>query len=163
MLQCPSADLALPVHVGMGQAIVGTAPTRFVAVLGSCVVISMYSAAHKLGILGHVVLPHTNHPTAMPTKYADIATPYILGLLAEHQIGPMDVVAKVAGGASMFGESGIPIGKANADAVLQSLNEAGIRVVATHVGGSAGRRIVFDCNNGAMIIETVGAPPVILD
>jgi chemotaxis protein CheD len=100
----------------------------------------------------------------MPTKYADLAVPYMLAMLVEKEVSPLEIIAKVVGGASMFGENGMPrIGDENVEAVLRSLDELGIRTAGTHVGGTTGRRVDFDCDTGILTVGMVGFPPVILD
>lgn len=163
MFPCSPSDAVNLVHVGMGQAIIGSQPDQLVAVLGSCVALSLYSSEHRKAILGHIVLPHTSHPTTMPVKYADIAVPRMLAVLRMANIQPGEVVAKVAGGACMFGDSGLPrIGESNVAAVLESLRAADIPMAGAHVGGAVGRRIVFDCDSGDLTIETIGHPAITL-
>jgi chemotaxis protein CheD len=100
----------------------------------------------------------------MPTKYADLAVPYMLAMLVEREVSPLEIVAKVVGGASMFGENGMPrIGDENVEAVLRSLDETRIRTAGTHVGGTTGRRIELDCDTGILTVAMVGLPAVVLD
>ena len=56
----------------------------------------------------------------------------------------------------------IVIGDANVETITRLLNIAGIRIAAKDIGGSAGRRICFDCGSGEVTIETVGNPPRVL-
>ncbi len=59
----------------------------------------------------------------------------------------------------MFGSSGpLQIGDANIEAVAQALRTAGIRIAAQDVGGNRGRRVTFECDSGAMIVESAGQP-----
>jgi chemotaxis protein CheD len=76
---------------------------------------------------------------------------------AAHRVG---LVARIAGGASMFGTAGpLQVGLANAEAVTRALSALGIRVAAQDVGGSKGRRIGFNPATGAVVVEIVGQPP----
>jgi chemotaxis protein CheD len=145
--------------VGMGQIVLAEPPTQLTAVLGSCVGVAMYHARRHIGVLAHVVLADSAGRVAAPGKFADTAIPHMLSLLAKEGIPPSAVVAKLAGGACMFGAGGpMMIGDANVDAVLRGLAQAGIRVVAKDVGGTKGRRIALDCRTGGLEIENIGCP-----
>ena len=59
----------------------------------------------------------------------------------------------------MFGSSGpLQIGDANVAAVTRALRTAGIHVTAQDIGGNRGRRVTFQCEDGAMIVESAGQP-----
>jgi chemotaxis protein CheD len=76
---------------------------------------------------------------------------------------PAAVVAKIAGGASMFGSGGpMQIGDANIRAVTDALKAAGIRLAGQDVGGKKGRRVWFHAGTGELTVQIVGGPPHIL-
>jgi len=146
--------------VGMGQIVLARSPARLTAVLGSCIAIALYHRRLELGILGHVVLPHSGGRNDKPGKFADTAVPHMMELLAKHGATPTGLVAKIVGGACMFGKGGpVQIGDANAEVVLKAVRAAGIRIAAKDIGGNTGRRIAFDCASGSLTIERVGHPP----
>ncbi len=146
--------------VGMGQIALARAPIRLSAVLGSCVGVVLHHARLGLGALGHVVLPQASGRSPCSGKFADLAIPEMLRqleLFGAHRVG---VVAKIAGGACMFGSGGpLNIGQNNVEAVTRALLAAGIRVVNEDVGGSKGRRVRFDPSSGKVVVEIVGCPP----
>ncbi len=145
--------------LGMGQAAIAEAPACLASVLGSCIGISLYSGRHKLGAFSHVVLPNANGQIATPGKFADTAIPHMLRLFESRGVQPASLVAKLAGGACMFGADGpLKIGESNAETVRQLLDEARIKVLAQDVGGTCGRRVTFDCQTGLLTVETVGNP-----
>jgi chemotaxis protein CheD len=64
--------------------------------------------------------------------------------------------AKIAGGANIFkfeNNNGPHIGAKNVDAVKMALSTNKIRLVAEDVGGSHGRRIVFNIGTGVATIR----------
>lgn len=143
--------------VGMGQIVVARKPARLSAVLGSCVGVAIYHPRLGVGGLAHVVLPQSNGRSDNPAKFADTAVPALLQELQKHGVPSAGLVAKIAGGACMFQMRGpLQIGEANIQAVRQALAQANIRLVAQHVGGSSGRRIVLDCTDGSLRIEIAG-------
>jgi chemotaxis protein CheD len=112
-----------------------------------------------LGVLGHVVLPHATGTTVYPVKFADTAVPYMLAMLAGRGAKPSTLVAKIAGGACMFGDDKfMQIGRMNIQATQQALAAAGIHIAGEDVGGTVGRRICFDLASGFLIVEPLGHP-----
>jgi chemotaxis protein CheD len=77
--------------------------------------------------------------------------------------GRAGLVAKMAGGACMFGDSGLlQIGPANIEAVRRALAAAGLAPAAEDVGGTKGRRVVFDLARGTLTVEITGLPDKVL-
>jgi chemotaxis protein CheD len=149
--------------VGMGQIVVGRGETRLSAILGSCVGVTLYHAGMKLGAMAHVVLPDSSGRAPCPGKFADSAIPAMLASLGELGARPKTLVAKIVGGAGMFGSGGpLQIGEVNTRAVIAVLDAAGIPIVARDVGGSSGRRAVLDCTSGKITITTVAGPTKVL-
>jgi chemotaxis protein CheD len=109
--------------------------------------------------LAHVILPDSQaRVQAAPGKFADTAVPHMLKLLAQAGAPVSGLVAKLAGGANMFGHNGpLQIGLANGEAVGKALAAAGVRIVAQDIGGNQGRRISLDSATGDMVIEIAGA------
>jgi chemotaxis protein CheD len=155
----PTAD----VPVGMGMATMAVAPARLTAVVGSCLGVAIYCPGPRLGMLAHVVLPWAKGRAANPARYADTAIAHMSAMLA---LGGADVellVAKIAGGACLFGDSdAIGIGEANIDSAVRALEAAGIPLVGREVGGTSGRRLCFDLATGELSVESVGRKMTII-
>ena len=146
-------------NVGMGQAAVATEPACLTTIVGSCIAVVMYSPHDRLGMLSHVVLPHSTGPTVYPAKFADTVVPYMLATLKERGVKLSGVTARVAGGACMFGDcKTMQIGEANTRAVDEALSAAGVRVVGRNVGGTTGRRVGFDLTTGSVTVQCIGQP-----
>lgn len=151
------------VSVGMGQATVIEAPGRLRAILGSCVAVALHHPGLRVGGLAHVVLPKSNGQSGLPGKFADTAVPHLLALMRAAGAAPPRLVAKITGGANMFGHTGpLQIGDKNVEAVLEALAACGVRVVAKDVGGSSGRRVTFAPATGELAVESVGQTPQVL-
>ena len=129
--------------------------------LGSCVGLALYDRRRKIAGLAHVVLPESRGQTQQPGKYADTAVRELLRLLREMADGaPLQVTAKLAGGAKMFGfQSGVTIGDQNIRAVEQLLAAEGITITGRCCGGEHGRRMSLDVASGVVTIQTVGISP----
>jgi chemotaxis protein CheD len=147
------------VAVGIGQAAFAAAPTELTTILGSCIAVTLYSPRHRSGMLSHVVLPHSSGSTTYPAKFADTAVDYMLTELHNRGIRRDGLIAKMAGGACMFGDGKfMQIGETNTQATIIALNEAGIRIVGQDVGGTVGRRICFVLATGDVTVESLGQP-----
>jgi chemotaxis protein CheD len=77
---------------------------------------------------------------------------------------PLRTVAKLAGGANMFNSSGslATIGEQNIKAVERQLEEWKIPVLARHLGGDQGRRMLLDSATGLVTVEIAGLEPTVL-
>jgi len=163
MASCTATDNRKETTVSMGQIAVAEAPDGLKSILGSCIGLAIYHPRKRVGVLGHIVLPKSSGKAALPGKFADLAVPNMLKKLREKGVSTAGLIAKMAGGANMFGKGGpLQIGDANVEAVLRELAAARIRPAGKDVGGTSGRRVVFDCSTGKMTIEVVGEPPRVI-
>ncbi|HTN75385.1 MAG TPA: chemotaxis protein CheD [Pirellulaceae bacterium] len=151
-------------NVGMGQIAIGRDSDELIAVLGSCVGLVLLNPQQRLAVLAHVVLPASSGRAGLPGKYADTAIPEMLDLLASEGQLASGLVAKLAGGANMFGNSSGPmqIGEGNIAAVTKILAQHNIRVIAKDLGGSKGRRVTVNCQTGLVEVEVVGTQTALL-
>ena len=150
--------------VGMGQIILGRAGTTLEAILGSCVGIVLVHPRQHVAVLAHVVLPSSSGRTGSPGKFADTAIPEMLRMLAVEGIPSAGLVAKLAGGSNMFGNTSGPmqVGEANISCITALLAKHNLRLVAKDLGGCKGRRISVDCQTGLVDVEVVGQTKAIL-
>ena len=159
------AEVATPqqkLAVGMGQVVLGAKTDQLTAILGSCIAVAVYHVRTKTAVMAHVVLPMSAGRSGSVGKFADTAVPEMVKRLPQKGIPATTLLAKMAGGACMFGKATGPmqVGDNNAQAVTEALKAANIRLVDQHVGGTKGRRVKFDCQTGNMTIEIAGDRPV---
>lgn len=129
--------------------------------LGSCVGITLYDKIKKIGGMAHVMLPSYKGFEGQNTaKFADSAIIELVNQLARIGAPRASLVAKIAGGAHMFGRTQnsdmLKIGERNAAASLAILKQLGIPVLANDTGGTHGRTIELHIDNGQLNIRTVG-------
>lgn len=157
MTSCTTIPPSQKQNVGMGQITVAKAPALLCSVLGSCVGLVLYHPRFKTGALAHIVLPTASGRGALPGKFADTAVPYMLDEFSKAGIPRQGLVAKIAGGACMFGVSGpLQIGDSNIEAVRALLKAENLRITAEDVGGQKGRRVTLDCETGELLVEIAG-------
>jgi chemotaxis protein CheD len=138
----------------MGELSVAADGRELRTLLGSCVGLALYDRRRKVGGLAHIVLPRARGGTDRPGKFVDTAIPALIKEMAIRSGSEMDLVAKLAGGASMFATSvATNIGRQNIELCDRLLGELGIPIVARHCGGVQGRRMTLNTANGKVVIE----------
>jgi len=149
--------------VGMADLKVAKSPDTLTTLgLGSCVGVTLYDKAKKIGGMAHVMLPtYKGFEGQNIAKFADSAIIELINQLSRIGVSRNAVVAKIAGGAHMFGRTQnndmLKIGERNAAACTAILKQLGIPIVANDTGGSRGRTIELNMENGALKIRSVGA------
>lgn len=145
----PATTLIRETVVGVGEfGVAAGRGTLTTAGLGSCVAVALYAPDARVAALAHVLLPSSQMGRASerPAKFADIAVPLLVRELRRHgATGPL--VAKIAGGARMFGtllSSGVNMGERNVEAVRRALTAAHVTIAAEDVGGEHGRSVSVD-------------------
>jgi len=139
------------IKVKMAGIDYGRAPEVLETLLGSCVGVAVWDRNTKQGGLAHVVLPDSRGDSALPGKFADTAVAQLRRQLLARGVSPNSMVAKIAGGATMFGQRGErDVGEKNHRAVLEQLRKHGIRLAGEHIGGSKGRMIRFLLESGQL-------------
>jgi chemotaxis protein CheD len=131
--------------------------------LGSCVAVAIRDRERRRGSLAHIMLPQMGYGRRRPgenmRKYADVAVPEAVRALEHIGCRRSDMEAKIAGGASIFdlglGGESADIGSRNVEAVVRALEEQGIPLLASDVGGREGRTVEFSVDSGALVVKTV--------
>jgi len=148
--------------VGMADLKVAKHPDSLTTLgLGSCVGITLFDQARKIGGMAHCMLPtYKGYEGQNIAKFVDSAVIELVSQLVRMGASKPALIAKIAGGAHMFGHSQnndmLKIGERNTAAGLAVLRQLSIPVRANDTGGSHGRTIVLDLETGALKIKTVG-------
>lgn len=144
-------------YAGIGEMKVAHNPHQLVIMgLGSCIGLALYDRSAKVGGIAHIMLPESSSgPTGKCCKFADRAVPVLVKELLRHKAEKERIVAKMAGGASMFSAMDrLQIGDRNAIVVKEELKEAGIRLAAADTGGNYGRTVTLDTCTGVFSVKT---------
>jgi chemotaxis protein CheD len=147
------------VIVGVGEIAYAQEPQVLITqALGSCIGVALWDPRSHLGGMAHVMLPTAPGGgfTGRRHRFADLAVPELIDQMVEAGAGRHRLIAKVAGGASMFkGESGLDsIGGRNAAAVLEQLEKCGLAVRAADTGGSHARTIELHLDSGVLLVRS---------
>lgn len=151
------------ITIGIGEFCVATAPVVLKTYgLGSCIGIAVYDPATRTGALAHTLLPHSADgapASSLAAKFTDRAVDLMVAELLKSGCAGGRLVAKLAGGASMFdalfqsfrGD----IGARNVAAARERLQHHGIRLLAEDTGADYGRSIEFDTATGEMVVRAL--------
>ena len=130
--------------------------------LGSCVAIALYDQDTRTGGLAHILLPSMamSRETSNPAKFPETIVPIMLAeMRALGAKSPARIVAKIAGGASMFGQlvngTGINVGERNIVATREALAAAGIPIMAEDTGLDYGRSVYFHLADGRLEVRSL--------
>lgn len=151
------------IKVGIADLNLVLPPGKIMTIgLGSCIGISLYDKKLKIAGLAHIMLPDSTQfkSVPQPLKFADLAIPILIKKMLDQGCNKRNLVAKIAGGASMFNFTDknmvSDIGKRNAQSVKSTLNKEAIPIVAEDTGGNKGRTMIVDSCDGTVSLKIVG-------
>ncbi|GAA0724404.1 chemoreceptor glutamine deamidase CheD [Clostridium malenominatum] len=150
-------------RVGIADLDIASSPDKIITVgLGSCIGIALYDKQNLVGGLLHIMLPDSTLFSSVtnPLKFADLGIPILIEKMERKGAVKRNLIAKIAGGASMFNFSDknliMDIGNRNTTAVKKKLKELSIPLLGEDVGGNKGRTMVLETISGSVQIKTVG-------
>lgn len=128
--------------------------------LGSCVAIALYDPETRIGGMGHIMLPSGAGPKAVgnPKKFADLCISEMFRDLISGGCRTDKLVAKIAGGASMFDlpcSENFSIGDRNRESVITELLKKDIPLIGEDTGGKYGRSVEFNTETGQMTVRSL--------
>ncbi len=145
------------VHVGIADMKIDNSPKKLKTVLGSCVGICFYEPKQKIGSMAHIMLPKKHNVVKNNYKFADTAIPEMIKYFKKKSIRIDELQAKIFGGAQIFfsnSNSVIPdIGNMNIEMVRKILKKYKIPIISEEVGGTKGRTIIFDLEDGKVLCK----------
>ena len=151
------------IKVGMADLKVAKAPDSLITLgLGSCIGLTLYDPAIKLGGMVHYMLPDSTKlkNNSNIAKFGDTGIKELYRQMVAQGASPRRMVAKIAGGAKMFEVTGLSnvghVGERNSEEAKIMLKELKIPLVAEDIGLNYGRTVELNCENGDFHIKSVG-------
>jgi len=144
-------------EVRAGEYTTAEQPWRLVApALGSCVGVAIYDRTRLRGGLAHVMLPapYDDERAIRMGRFASEAVPALVAMLLEGGSNKYDLIAKIAGGASMFGGETARIGERNVEEVKRQLGLLGVRLTAEDTGAHHARTAELDLSDGRLVVRS---------
>lgn len=127
-------------------------------VVGSCIALCIWDKVKKIGGMVHIMMPRSkNGAPVSKGKYADTAVHALYEELITKDCRKHHLVASLIGGASVFGNKLAvngkkTIGVENYETAIEHIRQYRIPVQKVEVGGTLGRRVVFDCKRGHITV-----------
>lgn len=150
-----------PLQVGIAdmQALKGNAELQCLG-LGSCISICLMDPEANVAGMAHIVLPKSFDESSVdrPGKFADTGVPELVEKMVQLGASRSRLVAAVVGGAQAVSSEEaknafITIGDRTASAVVEQLQNLGIKCVGTDVGGNLGRTVTLSSDSGQVLVR----------
>ena len=134
-----------------GKIFAAAQPFAISTILGSGVALCLWDSALGIGGANHYMLPEGPEDSENATRYANVANPALLKRMLQLGAEIKTLEAKIFGGSLAnvtFGNEKDHLGDLNVKAVTHFLNMEGIRLVQSDVGGTRGRKLIFNTDDG---------------
>ncbi len=138
-----------------GEVWFGAAPARVRTLLGSCVALTLWHPALRIGGMCHFLLPGRGAPApaataALDGRYGDEAFALLLREIRRRGAAPAQFEAKLFGGGRMFAAAaaGIDLQQRNVAQARALVQAHGLALRAEHLGGADHRHVVLDLATG---------------
>jgi chemotaxis protein CheD len=150
------------VYLNPGESHLARTPTVIRTLLGSCVGISFWSARLRIGALCHAQLPKApaggmgTLPPSVGHRYVDFAIRDFVRRFEELGADRSQMEVKMFGGADVLLVSDpatATIGRMNCEMARRVVEEEGLRVLASSLGGVCGLNIKFDTRTGEVWVR----------
>jgi chemotaxis protein CheD len=147
-LECQTVRISR--YLQPGQLYVSRTPAALSTILGSCVAVCMWDAREGIGGMNHFMLPQFAGSGIRSARFGNIALQELLDKMVAAGARRNAISAHVFGGACMFEQlaSAHHLGLKNIELALDFLTKNRIDVVQKNVGGSRGRKLHFQTDDG---------------
>jgi chemotaxis protein CheD len=148
MMKTPAS--AIEIYLQPGDFYFGTSDTRIKTILGSCVAITLWHPARRIGGMCHYLLPSRNkRSTSLDGRYADEAMEMFLLEISRYKTKICEYHVKLFGGGDMFPRSNsVNVSAKNIDVAYRLFKRYKIEPMTQDLGSSGHRQIIFDIWNG---------------
>lgn len=132
-------------------------PIFIQTILGSCVAVCLFDMRNKIGGMNHYMVPLWNGVGLASPKFGNIAIELLIENMISHGSKKKDLIAKVFGGANQYNHQNdiINVGERNIQIMRTMLEEQRIHIVSESVGGTTGRKIMFETNTGQVMMKYI--------
>jgi chemotaxis protein CheD len=153
-------------NLGPGDLHLARGPAILKTILGSCVGATFWCERLGAGGLSHGVLPRgpVDWPATSSVQagfyYVDLSLRYLVRQFDALGARRAEIQVKLFGGADVLSIAGVngklTVGALNCQAAAQVLAEEGLRVLASDLRGTRGRKILFDTGTGEVLVQRLG-------
>jgi len=151
------------VFLQTGDCFFGVQPTLVTTVLGSCLGVTIHAPKMGIGSICHAFLPDSSDtkrgaPDPQICRYVDTALQNMLETMDKIGVPRRELVIKMFGGASGIAVQGVErssynIGRRNVEMARKLLKFARLDIQVEDVGGSMGRKLMFNTQTGEVWVK----------
>jgi chemotaxis protein CheD len=155
-LSSPEAEGRPQVYLHPGQVFASSEPLAVTTILATCVAVCLWDPLRRVGGINHYLLPRGGGREERSARYGEVAMKMLLARLGQLGASPARLQAKVFGGmTSAFGarDAGRDLGANNVEFALATLATEGIPVVASDVGGTRPRKLIYHVDEGIVWVR----------
>lgn len=141
-----------------GQLFATNTPSVVTTVLGSCVAVCLLDTRSPVAGMNHYMLPYWSMNGNASPRYGNVAIAQLLKHIVALGADKASLKAKLFGGACVLGTRdnvNSYLGDSNVELARRLLKQEGIPIIAEDVGGSCGRKLVFDTANGSVLVKMI--------
>jgi chemotaxis protein CheD len=134
-----------------GKIFAAAQPFAISTILGSGVSLCLWDSARGIGGANHFMLPEGPASGENATRYANVANPALLKRMFDLGADVKTLEAKIFGGSLpnvTFGNEKDHLGDLNVKTLTHFLKMNDIRLVQSEVGGTRGRKLIFQTDDG---------------
>ena len=141
-------------------------PAQVRTVLGSCVTVTMHCPVLKIGGLTHSLLPYPLSDVTVPDRdkgrYVNSSITHVFEKMISRGVSRSRLEVKIFGGGQMMlpvpGKeihAKLNIGRRNVETALKIIQQLGLNIIATDVGGHNGRKLLFFPQRGDVWVKKI--------
>ncbi|MFN3535494.1 MAG: chemotaxis protein CheD [Desulfatiglandales bacterium] len=128
-----------------GYIYLARSPTIISTVLGSGVSVCVYDKKKMIGAMNCFLYPEIREKGKTTALYGNVATIALIRLMLQEGSKPKHLVAQILGGAYNQEVSKMrDVGSENVRVARKVLSRSGIKIISEDVGGTLGRKVVYD-------------------
>jgi len=134
-----------------GKIFAAAQPFAISTIVGSGVALCLWDSERRIGGANHFILPEGPEDGANANRYANVANPALLQRMVDLGAHQGSLEARIFGGSLpgiTFSSGGDCLGDRNVQTVTHFLKMNGIRLIQSEVGGTKGRKLVFQTDDG---------------
>jgi chemotaxis protein CheD len=144
------------IYLNPGELVITEEPLMVTTVLGSCVSVTMFHQKTGAAAICHGMLPNGYKSDSF--KYVDTSMRYMVNYFRRLKIPRSEIQVKLFGGADMFnsvqtGVKNLTVGWQNISIANRCLEEYGLILTSSDVGGKKGRKLIFKTDTGIVFIK----------
>lgn len=144
------------VYLPPGKLFASSEPCAVTTILGSCVAVCLWDSVLKVGGINHFLLPYWVGNGHSSARFGNVAVQRLFEKLLALGSSKRHLQAKLFGGACVIGalpDKENHLGMKNVQMAQKLLEEEGIPVVGSDVGGRRGRKLIFQVDDGTAWVK----------